>query len=195
MLFASVLLHELAHALVARRHGVRVSGIRLHVFGGVSELESEPPTPRAEFLIAAVGPLTSFALAALFYGLGRAVAGSAVAGRPHRLSGRRQPGHRRLQPRARLPAGRRATAARDAVVVERPARLGHAVGEPGRLAVRAPARRARRGPARRRRAGGRPVVHPHRPVPAAGGAREGRDGASARARRGRERADTGRRAA
>jgi Zn-dependent protease len=77
MLFASVLLHELAHALVARRHGVRVSGIRLHVFGGVSELESEPPTARAEFLIAAVGPLTSFALAALFYGLGRVVAGSA----------------------------------------------------------------------------------------------------------------------
>jgi Zn-dependent protease len=77
MLFVSVVLHELAHALVARRHGVRVRGIRLHVFGGVSELESEPPTARAEFLIAAVGPLTSFALAALFYGLGRMVAGSA----------------------------------------------------------------------------------------------------------------------
>jgi Zn-dependent protease len=77
MLFVSVVLHELAHALVARRHGVRVRGIRLHVFGGVSELESEPPTARAEFLIAAVGPLTSFALAALFYGLGPMVAGSA----------------------------------------------------------------------------------------------------------------------
>jgi Zn-dependent protease len=76
MLFASVLLHELAHAVVARRHGVRVTGIRLHIFGGVSELQSEPPTARAEFLIAAVGPLTSFALAALCYGLGRVVAGS-----------------------------------------------------------------------------------------------------------------------
>jgi Zn-dependent protease len=75
LLFASVFLHELAHALVALRHGMRVTSIRLHVFGGVSELASEPPTPRAEFLIAVVGPLTSFAIAGFFYGLGRAVAG------------------------------------------------------------------------------------------------------------------------
>jgi Zn-dependent protease len=75
LLFVSVFLHELSHALVARRHGVRVRGIRLHVFGGVSELESEPPTPRAEFLIAAVGPLASFVIAALCYGLGRGIGG------------------------------------------------------------------------------------------------------------------------
>ena len=75
LLFVSVFLHELSHALVAIEHGVPVSGIRLHVFGGVSELEAEPPTPRAELLIAVVGPLTSFVIAALCYGLGRAVGG------------------------------------------------------------------------------------------------------------------------
>ncbi|HEU5194488.1 MAG TPA: site-2 protease family protein [Methylomirabilota bacterium] len=75
LLFVSVFLHELSHALVALEHGVPVSGIRLHVFGGVSELEAEPPTPRAELLIAAVGPLTSFMIAALCYGVGRSLGG------------------------------------------------------------------------------------------------------------------------
>ena len=75
LLFVSVFLHELSHALVAIEQGVPVSGIRLHVFGGVSEMEAEPPTPRAELLIAAVGPLTSFVIAALCYGLGQALGG------------------------------------------------------------------------------------------------------------------------
>jgi Zn-dependent protease len=75
LLFVSVFLHELSHALVAIEHGVPVSGIRLHVFGGVSEMDAEPPTPRAELLIAAVGPLTSFVIAALCYGLGQALHG------------------------------------------------------------------------------------------------------------------------
>ena len=75
LLFVSVFLHELSHALVALEHGVPVSGIRLHVFGGVSEMDAEPPTPRAELLIAAVGPLTSFLIAALCYGVGRSLGG------------------------------------------------------------------------------------------------------------------------
>ena len=64
--FASVLVHELAHAGVARLEGVDVLEIMLHPFGGLARLKHEPETPRAEFRIAAAGPAASFGLAILF---------------------------------------------------------------------------------------------------------------------------------
>ena len=69
LFFASVLAHEIAHSLVARRHGVQVDGITLWMLGGVAKLGGESPSAGAELRIAAAGPATSVGLAAAF-GLG-----------------------------------------------------------------------------------------------------------------------------
>jgi Zn-dependent protease/CBS domain-containing protein len=69
MLFVSVLIHELGHSVVARRYGISVPRITLFLFGGVSQIATEPPSPGAEFWIAIIGPLVSFALAAFFWAL------------------------------------------------------------------------------------------------------------------------------
>jgi Zn-dependent protease len=68
--FLSVLLHELGHSIVAKHYGIPVSSIKLFIFGGVSQIGTEPPSARVEFLMAIVGPLVSFALAGVFAGLG-----------------------------------------------------------------------------------------------------------------------------
>ena len=66
LLFASVIIHELGHAVAARRYGIRTRSIILFLFGGVAQIAKDPPTPGAEFVVAAAGPLTSLALASLF---------------------------------------------------------------------------------------------------------------------------------
>jgi Zn-dependent protease len=63
--FASVLLHELGHAVTARRLGVPVAGIELHFFGGTAKMVGQPKTANDEVLIAAAGPAVSFVLGAL----------------------------------------------------------------------------------------------------------------------------------
>ena len=69
MLFVSVLIHELGHSIVARRYGIPVPRITLFIFGGVSQIATEPPNAAAEFWIAVIGPVVSFALAAIFWEL------------------------------------------------------------------------------------------------------------------------------
>jgi Zn-dependent protease len=76
--FASLLTHELAHALVGRRNGVQIGGITLWLLGGVSKLEGEPSSAGAEFRIAIVGPLTSFGLAVVFFALAAVASGLAL---------------------------------------------------------------------------------------------------------------------
>lgn len=66
-LFASLIFHELAHSVVARRFGIPIKGITLFLFGGVARMEDEPGGPKAEFAMAIAGPVVSVLLAVAFY--------------------------------------------------------------------------------------------------------------------------------
>jgi Zn-dependent protease/CBS domain-containing protein len=76
LFFASIITHELAHSILAIRNNIPVKEITLFVFGGVSQITKEATHPRAELSIAIVGPLTSLALAGIFYGLHLLLAGT-----------------------------------------------------------------------------------------------------------------------
>jgi Zn-dependent protease/CBS domain-containing protein len=80
LLYASVLVHELSHSLVARRFQLPVRQILLYPLGGISEIEQEPPTPGREFGVSAAGPALSLVLAAAGYGLSGVVTGGTVGG-------------------------------------------------------------------------------------------------------------------
>lgn len=77
-IMASIVLHEAAHSLVARRYGIMIRGITLFIFGGVAEMTVEPKRPRDELLMAAAGPAASLALAVILFLLFAAV--TAVGG-------------------------------------------------------------------------------------------------------------------
>lgn len=82
LFFASVLLHELGHSVLALREQVPVRSITLFIFGGVAEIGREPPTAGAEFRIAIAGPLTSLGLAGLFAGFGALLSDYATLAAP-----------------------------------------------------------------------------------------------------------------
>jgi Zn-dependent protease len=77
LFFGSVLVHELAHAVTARRLGIPVGGITLVFWGGFTETRAEDRGPRGEFLVSAAGPASSLALAGVFWLLSKTPAGSA----------------------------------------------------------------------------------------------------------------------
>jgi Zn-dependent protease/CBS domain-containing protein len=66
-LFLSIVLHELGHSIISRKQGIPMKGITLFIFGGVAEMNEEPPTARSEFFMAIIGPIVSVVLGVGFY--------------------------------------------------------------------------------------------------------------------------------
>ena len=85
--FASILLHELGHALAARREGIEVAGIDLFLFGGVMKMSRDTDSPGAEFRVAAAGPAVTLAIIVLATAAALALAGGSSFYDAARLSG------------------------------------------------------------------------------------------------------------
>jgi Zn-dependent protease len=75
--FGSIVLHELGHAMVARRNGIRISSIQLWIFGGVARMDRESDRPATEFKVAIAGPLVTLAIVVALVAVGLAAAGPA----------------------------------------------------------------------------------------------------------------------
>ena len=80
LFIASVAVHELAHAIVARRCGIPVTRMTLRLLGGLTEMSGEPPTPRADAAVAAAGPAASVALVIAYGGIAVSLGTSHVLG-------------------------------------------------------------------------------------------------------------------
>src|SRR2546423_1621610 len=99
LFFVSLVLHELGHALVARRLGIDVLGIDLWFFGGIAKMSRDTESPGAEFKVAVAGPIVTLFVVALCVGIGSAGGGLGP------LLGPGPPGHPPRGPPALLPAG------------------------------------------------------------------------------------------
>lgn len=68
-LFLSIILHELSHSIIARKHGIPMRGITLFIFGGVAQMSDEPPSAKSEFRMAIAGPIASIIIGVVLYGI------------------------------------------------------------------------------------------------------------------------------
>jgi len=73
--FGSIVLHELGHAVAARRHGIGISSIQLWIFGGMARMDREPDSPATEFEVAIAGPLVTLAIVVALSAIGLLAAG------------------------------------------------------------------------------------------------------------------------
>jgi Zn-dependent protease len=81
LLFVSILLHELGHALTARRLGIGIAGIDLWLFGGIAKMERDTRSAGEEFKVAVMGPVVTLLIAAACFGAASAISGIADAAR------------------------------------------------------------------------------------------------------------------